>query len=180
MTMNRTWIIGLVATAAALAGGVAQAQLSKKGGSISVSSDHFSASGPANTATYIGHVEALQDDNRMRADNLVIYFQSRSAAPAPKTGADNAPGMSSKIDHMVATGNVFLVTPTQVIRGDEAVYTKADDTVVVTGQVVATQGQNVMVGTRLVYHHTSGQSTMDSNTGRVRSVLYPDTKPPAG
>ncbi len=178
--MSRTWVIGLAGIVAVLAAGVSQAQLSRKGGSIAVSADHASASGVANTATYDGHVEVLQDDNRMRSDNLVIFFQSRSAAPAPKAGADDATPMSSKIDHMVATGNVFFVTPTQVIRGDKAVYTKADDTIVVTGEVVGTQGQNVMRGTRLVYHHATGQSTLESDTGRIRTVIYPDTKTPGG
>ena len=176
--MNRTWIIGLAGVIALLAAGVAQAQLSSKKGPIDITSDHFSADNPSNTATYDGHVEALQDDNRMRSDNLVVYFQPRSATPAPKvtSGADDATPVSSKIDHMIATGNVYFVTPTQVIRGDKAVYTKADDTIVVTGQVVATQGENVMRGTRLVYHHATGQSTMDSDTGRVRTVIYPDKK----
>ncbi|HEY3814608.1 MAG TPA: LptA/OstA family protein [Caulobacteraceae bacterium] len=175
--MNRTWIIGLAGVIALAAAGVAQAQLSSKGGAIDVSADHFTSDNNANSATWEGHVEALQDDNRMRSDNLVIFFQPRSAAPAEKkVGADDATPMTSKVDHMVATGNVYFVTPTQVIRGDKAVYTKADDTIVVTGQVVATQGQNVMRGTRLVYHHSTGQSTMDSDTGRVRSVIYQDKK----
>ena len=178
--MNRTWMIGLAGIIALVATGVAQAQLSSKKGPLDISSDHFSADNPNNTATYDGHVEALQDDNRMRSDNLVVFFQPRSAtsAPAPKpaAGADDATPMSSKIDHMIATGNVYFVTPTQVIKGDKAVYTKADDTIVVTGEVVGTQGENVMRGTRLVYHHSTGQSTMDSDTGRVRTVIYPDKK----
>ncbi len=176
--MNRTWIIGIAGFVALLAAGVAQAQLSSKNGPIDISSEHFSADNPSNTATYDGHVEALQDDNRMRSDNMVIFFQPRSETPAPKakTTSDDATPMASKIDHLVATGNVYFVTPTQVIKGDKAVWTKADDTIVVTGQVVATQGENVMRGTRLVYHHSTGQSTMDSDTGRVRTVIYPDKK----
>ena len=180
--MNRTWIFGFAGFAALVAAGVAQAQFSNKSGPIDISSDHFSADNPNNTATYDGHVEALQDDNRMRSDTLVIFFQPRSETAAPKaaaTGADDATPMSSKIDHLVATGNVYFVTPTQVIKGDKAVWTKADDVIVVTGQVVATQGENVMRGTRLVYHHSTGQSTMDSDTGRVHTVIYPDKGAPA-
>ena len=144
-TMNRTWIIGMAAVVALVTASVAQAQLSTKNGPIDITSDHFSADNPANTATYDGHVVVLQDDNRLRSDNMVIFFQPRSATPAPKatTGSDDATPMSSKIDHLVAAGNVYFVTPTQVIRGDKAVWTKATDTIVVTGQVVVTQGENV-------------------------------------
>jgi lipopolysaccharide export system protein LptA len=177
--MNRTWIIGLAAAASLSAAGAAQAQLSNKGGPLDITSDHFSSNNTANTATYDGHVEALQDDNRMRSDNLVIFFKHRAETPAPSSKNTEPVSTAGKIDHLVASGNVYFVTPTQVIRGDKAVYTQDDDTIVVTGQVVATQGQNVMRGTRLVYHHATGQSTMDSDTGRVRTVIYQDKKTPA-
>lgn len=179
--MNRTWIIGLGCVAALAAGVVAQAQISAKGGPIDVTSDHLSADNTNNMATYQGHVEALQDGNRMRSDLLNVYFKPHADKGAA-SGKDSGPtsGMS-KIDHMEAIGNVYFVTPTQVIRGDKAVWTQADDTIVVTGQVVMTQGQDVMRGTRLVYHHSTGQSTMDSDTGRVRSIFYQDKKSnPAG
>jgi lipopolysaccharide export system protein LptA len=174
--MNRTWIIGLVGLAA-LSAGAAQAQLSSKSGPIDISADHLSADNPNNVAVYQGHVEALQDGNRMRSDEMSIYFKPRSSTPKPTAAPDaTATPVSSKIDHLDAIGNVYFVTPTQVIRGDKAVWTKDDDTIVVTGQVVLTQGQDVMRGTRLVYHHSTGKSTMDSDTGRVRTVFYQDKK----
>ena len=64
-----------------------------------------------------------------------------------------------------------------VVRGDKAVYTRADDTLVVTGDVVLTQGQNVLKGSRLVVYVGAGRATMDQGPGRVRGVFYPDNKP---
>ena len=44
---------------------------------------------------------------------------------------------------MEAHGNVFYVTPTRVVKGDDAVYTADNTTIVMTGaEVVATQGKN--------------------------------------
>ena len=180
--MNRTWIIGLAGAAArARAAGVAaQAQISAKGGPIDVTADHLTADNNANIATYQGHVEALQDGNRMRSDLMNVYFKARADKGAASAKDAGPTAGMSKIDHLEATGNVYFVTSTQVIRGDKAVWTQADDTIVVTGQVVVTQGQAVMRGTRLVYHHSSGQSTMDSDTGRVRSVFYQDKQAKPG
>ena len=86
--------------------------------------------------------------------------------------------MSGDIERMVATGNVYFVTPTQVVRGDEATYTRASDTIVVTGDVILTQGENVLTGSRLTVEVASGRATMDgapTEAGRrVRGVFYPD------
>ena len=80
------------------------------------------------------------------------------------------------IERLEAAGNVYFVSPTQVVRGDNAVYTQAADTLVVTGDVVLTQGQNVLKGSRLVVQVGAGRATMDEGPGRVRGVFYPETK----
>jgi lipopolysaccharide export system protein LptA len=175
--MTRHWTIALCALLT-LCVGVADAQISKKGGPIAISADTQTADNNLHMATYKGKVEALQDGNRMRTDLLNIYFK-QSAAGAPKTAsADPAESSFGKIDHLEAIGNVYFVTPTQVIRGDHAVWTQATDTIVMTGDVVVTQGENVMRGSRLTYDHATGKSIMDADphTGRVISVFYPDKK----
>jgi lipopolysaccharide export system protein LptA len=173
--MNKIWVIALGVLA--FAAGNAQAQISTKNGPIEVNSDHLTADNNANTAIYEGHVEALQNENRMRSDMLNVHFVKRGAG-APTTTAANNGQTASNIDRLEATGNVYFVTPTQVIRGDKAVYTKDNDTIVVTGQVVVTQGEDVMRGSRLTYDRATGKSTMDADpqSGRVKTVLYPDKK----
>jgi lipopolysaccharide export system protein LptA len=71
------------------------------------------------------------------------------------------------------------VTPSQVVKGDDAIYLADAKTITVTGDVVVSQGRNVVVGNRLVINTDTQHATMDSNVkgagrpGRVRSVLYP-------
>ena len=172
--LTHVLIGGAAAFAAALAlGVVAQAQISGTRGKVQVSADRSTADNNAHMATYSGRVEVLQGANRLRADVLNIYFKEHASTPKPGSSLGN-------VDRYEAIGNVFYVTPTQVIYGDKAVYTQDTDTLVVTGQVVVRQGQSVMVGTRLTYVRTTGKSSMESDTGRVRSVLYPDDKPTPG
>ena len=73
-----------------------------------------------------------------------------------------------------ASGNVYFVTPEQTIRGDRAVYTPANDTIVLTGDVILTQGQNVMTGGRLTYTTRTEAAQMDG-AGRVQGVFYPSS-----
>lgn len=105
-----------------------------------------------------GRAELTQGDNRIRADRV----------DGAITDGD--------LSRVEATGNVYFVTPEQTIRGDKAVYTPANDTIVLTGDVILTQGQNVMTGARLTYNTRTEAAQMDSGSGsRVQGVFYPQS-----
>lgn len=102
-----------------------------------------------------GRAEVTQGTNRLRADAI--------------RGFTNA-GQLARVE---ASGNVYFVTPDQNIRGDRAVYNLNDGTVVVTGDVILTQGQNVLTGGRLVYNVRNETARIESAGSRVRGVFYP-------
>lgn len=148
----------------------ASAQIAPGGGPIDIGADDLTVDNNARTSTWVGHVEALQGTNRMRADRVVVYHGRGGDS------SGTAPEAMSGVERLEAKGNVYFVSPTQVVRGDLAVYTQASDTLVVTGDVVLTQGQNVLKGSRLVVHVGAGRATMDEGPGRVRGVFYPEKK----
>ena len=106
-----------------------------------------------------GRAEVVQGGNRLRADSI------------------NATTTDGDLTRIEASGNVYLVTPDQSMRGDRATYTLSSEEVVVTGDVILTQGQNVLTGGRLVYNvrteaaRMEGGSTASGN--RIRGVFYP-------
>jgi lipopolysaccharide export system protein LptA len=104
-----------------------------------------------------GAAELTQGDSRIRADAVEGAITN---------------GSLSRVE---ASGNVYFVTPEQTIRGDRAVYTPANDTIVLTGDVILTQGENVMTGSRLTYNTRTEAAQMDAGQGgRVRGVFYPE------
>ncbi|RZJ28791.1 MAG: LPS ABC transporter substrate-binding protein LptA [Brevundimonas sp.] len=104
-----------------------------------------------------GRAELTQGENRIRADRV--------------EGAV-ANGSLSRVE---ASGSVYFVTPEQTIRGDRAVYTPANDTIVLTGDVILTQGENVITGARLVYNTRTEAAQMEGGSGgRVQGVFYPE------
>ena len=120
-------------------------------------------SGEQTTATIAlrGRAELTQGGNRLRADAITMF---RNAAGDP--------------DRVEATGTVYFVTPTQSMRGDSAVYTINNGEVVVTGNVILTQGQNVLTGGRLNYNVNTDAATMagaprGSAGTRIQGVFYP-------
>lgn len=107
-----------------------------------------------------GRAEVTQGDNRLRAEAI----EGVSA--------------NGSVSRITASGGVYYVTPNETIRGDRAIYTASDATIVITGDVILTQGQNVLTGSRLTYNVDSGAARMEGSPrgsagNRVQGVFYP-------
>ncbi len=110
------------------------------------------------TVTLTRDVELTQGQNRFRADRV---------------SGLNLNGEDSRLE---AVGNVYFVTPTQTIRGDRATYNTATDTIVMTGDVILTEGENVMTGANLTYNvRTETARLSGGQGGRVRGVFHPNS-----
>jgi lipopolysaccharide export system protein LptA len=135
-------------------------------------------------ATYKGGAEALQDTSRLRADVLKIFYKPSQGGKNGTSGTGSNCG--SLMDHMEAIGSVYYVTPQQRVRGDNAFYDAATDTITVTGDVVAVRGNDVLRGTKLVINSNTGDAQMQSSGGgrgkpnRVRTVIFPKQQQQAG
>lgn len=169
-----------ILAAALLAGGVAHAQQlgPKADGPIDITADELEVQNKACVSVWRGRAEMLQGQARLRADLL-------RAVLSPKAGASGAVGAGACGDlvRMEAEGSVFYVTAKdQRVRGDFGVYDATNDTVTLTGDVVAVQGQNVLRGTKMVFNTKTGEGRMvgsasGRNAGaRPRGVFYPAKK----
>lgn len=164
-------LIALLTSAGILvAAPFASAQLAANPGSpIMYGADNMVADNTEHTVLLEGRVELLQEDSRLRADRIkIIYGQT--------------PGTNKwdEVSRIEATGSIYYVTGDQTMKGDTAIYTKNDDTMVLSGDVVLMQGKNVMEGRRLTYNVGAARTVMDgapANNGRsrVKGVFYPES-----
>jgi lipopolysaccharide export system protein LptA len=162
--------------------GAAVAQLAPQSNApVDITADQLDVQNQKCLAIYTGDAEALQDTSRLRANTINIYNKTLP----PRPGAQNTSGEPGSancglLDRMEADGQVYYVTPNEVVKGDHAIYTADDKTIIVTGDVVVAQGKNVTAGTKLVINTDTGVATMASNVtgrgkpGRVRTVVYPN------
>lgn len=130
---------------------------------LDVTAERVEVLDPDGIAVYTGNVNALRGPARLRADRVEVYFQP-----------SNNGGMG-EVTRIVARGDVFYVTAEEVARGDEGEYDIASDTIVLTGDVVLTQGCNVSTGHRLTARVEAGYSQLEGNdrrAGRVRTIFY--------
>jgi lipopolysaccharide export system protein LptA len=170
---------GLLLAATVLLAAPAVAQLAPGGGPIDISANELELVDAQHLAIWRGDVDALQGRNRLRADVLNVFFTGKPTSGAAETSNAASPGRNwGKVDHMVAEGHVFYVSPTQSARGDHAVYELASDTVTVTGDVIVVQGQSVIHGEKLVIDVKTGHATMAASPTaapeRVRGIFFPN------
>lgn len=118
---------------------------------------------------WTGDVEALQAKTRLRAQSVNVY--------AAKKGDG-----CGETERLVAEGDVFYVQPDRRIRARHAVYTARDEIIVLTGDVVIVQGDNVARAEKVIINLQTGQSQLFAGTkgrgskNRVRAVLFPSGK----
>lgn len=140
---------------------------------IEVISDQLEVQQSNNLAIFIGNVDAIQGDMRLRADKLTVHYRNdeQAEAQAEASGADTG----GAITRIVAEGQVFVSSPQETGQGDFGIYDVEAQTVVLEGQeVVLTQGENVIRGSRAVMDLATGRSVVETRPGgRVRGLFVP-------
>lgn len=160
--------------------GHAWAQVIAGTGPLNIAGDHSELVQNGKEMIFRGRVEVIRGENRLRCDTLQVFFQPKGASRGRTAGSGALD--SGNIDHVVAEGDVYIVTPNEVVRGDTAVYTAADDTIVTTGkEVILKRGENVEVGTRLVVQRSKGVATLEGGPGgRPRLIFFQKDASAAG
>lgn len=134
-------------------------------------------------ATFSGDVRVKQGDTGMRCKSLVVFYEQDAAGA--KNGksmpaAEPGPGGAQKIKRLEAHGNVVVTQKQQTATGELGVFDMHTNTVTLTGNVVMTQGKNVLRGDKLVVDLTSGVSRVESGkngNGRVQGLFLPGSAP---
>jgi len=134
-------------------------------------------------ATFAGDVHLVQGDTTLRSKVLVVFYEDDTASkPAnPPAGAAQAgTQQNQQIKRVEAKGNVIVVQKDQTATGENGVFDMRANTVTLLGNVVISQGQNVVKGDRLTVDMTTGVSRVecDKPPCRVQALLTPNAMKP--
>src|SRR5262250_3277957 len=124
-------------------------------------------------ATFSGDVHVVQGDTDMKCKTLTVFYDYNSNKDSKETvkAAQPGPAGSGQIRRMEARGNVVVTQKDQIATGDRGDFDMRTNTVVLSGKVVVTKGQDVLRGERLVVNLTDGVSRMVG--GRVEGIINP-------
>lgn len=133
---------------------------------IHIESDTLEIDEPQSLATFLGSVRAQQDDMQLTANELRIEYRGANA------------GASTQLRTIDAVGNVVVRVKDQIAKGARAHYDLASQTVTLSGDVVLSQGANVIRGESIIVDLTTGKANMVSASPgmgeRVRGVFTPN------
>jgi lipopolysaccharide export system protein LptA len=123
-------------------------------------------------ATFSGNVKVVQGDTTMRCKSLVVFYE-KQGAPGDMKAASPGPGGQQQISRLEARGGVHVVQKDQTATGDTGLFDMRNNTVTLVGNVVVSQGRNVLRGNRLVVDLTTGVSRVEASrsSGRVEMLI---------
>jgi lipopolysaccharide export system protein LptA len=122
-------------------------------------------------ATFSGNVNVVQGDTTMRCRVLVVHYDANT--PGAMKSAKPGAGGASQISKLEAKGGVVVTQAEQTATGDTGLFDMKSNTITLLGNVVVSQGGNVVRGERLVVDMTTGVSKVDAgdSKGPVRMLI---------
>ena len=128
---------------------------------IDIVSDTVEANQKQNVVTFKGNVVAKQENVSLYANMLTIYYD-------PDTKG---------IKTVVATGNVKIVQLERRATSQKATFHQDENKMVLDGEAVIREGENVIRGERVIYYVDEERSVVEGGKGgRVSTTITPPKK----
>jgi lipopolysaccharide export system protein LptA len=179
-----------IAPGAATATAPRSAQADNRDAPVQIEAATLEVHDKSKTATFSGSVQVVQGDTTMKCRSLVVFYgqevglgDSAGEATATVKTPLGAPKGAQNIRRIEARGGVTVITKDQSASGDLGVYDLKSKTITLSGNVVVSQGQNVIHGERVVVDTETGNARVESGgsgavagaagSGRVRALIQP-------
>jgi lipopolysaccharide export system protein LptA len=144
-------------------------------------------------ATFSGDVQVVQGDMTIKCQTLVVFYGGGRNGGGPTVASATAGGANGShpplqrasvmpqgqqdIRRIEARGGVTVISKDQNASGDLGIYDLKKKTITLTGNVVVSQGKNVLHGDRVVVDTVTGNAHLDSGVAsqnRVRALILPN------
>jgi lipopolysaccharide export system protein LptA len=121
---------------------------------VEVTAETFAVNNADGSAVFTGNVVVTQGEMKLSAAEVRVQYNADQTA----------------IDQLVASGGVTIVNLADAAEALEAVYTIATGVIVLTGDVLMTQGPSAMAGQKLTVNLKDGTGVME---GGVTTTFVP-------
>jgi lipopolysaccharide export system protein LptA len=132
---------------------------------VQIRAQSFEIRDKQKTATFTGNVHVVQGDTTIRCRSLIVTYEPNASVGGART-TKPGPGGSSQISKLEALGGVIITQKDQTATGDAGLFDLKTNIVTLTGNVVLSQGGNVMRGERLWVDLNTGVSRVESGKSR--------------
>jgi len=152
---------------------------------IDIEADSLEVDDKKKTAIFKGNVSASQGDVNLKSKEIQVTYTTSGTKTASAAPTDPSPiGGGGDITQIDAKGKVFVTMKgNQQATSDWAIFDVKKQQITIGGDVVLSQGQNVIKGSKLVIDLTTGLSKFENtsdlggNAGqRMRAIFTPPPK----
>jgi lipopolysaccharide export system protein LptA len=146
---------------------------------IKIDADRLDVFDKEQRAVFTGSVVAVQGESTIKCAELTVLYEQQRGQGKPATpAATPGEGAIRRID---CKGPVTIVSRTQTATGDNAVFDRTANRILLTGNVALSEGSSVITGERIVYDLTAGVANVETKpSGRVRALFVPGSNPEPG
>jgi lipopolysaccharide export system protein LptA len=122
--------------------------------------------GKQRISVFSGGVTVRRGDTTLRANTIKLFEDLAGTAPK-----------KNQFSRIEAAGSVSVVSGTQTVTGNNAVFNTGANTIVLSGDVVLKQGTNRISGDRLVIDLNTGRARVEQSKGggQIKGVFTPGT-----
>jgi lipopolysaccharide export system protein LptA len=121
---------------------------------VEVSADQLAVNNADGSAVFSGNVVVTQGEMKLSAATIQVNYAEDSKS----------------IDQLIASGGVIVTNLGDAAEAREAIYTIETGMIVLTGDVLLTQGPSAMAGQKLTINLNDGTGIME---GRVTTTFVP-------
>jgi len=153
---------------------------------IKIDADKLDVLDKENKAVFTGNVVAVQGETTVRCSEMTVLYEgrgggqggaatARATAPAPAAQGQGQANDSS-IKRILCKGPVTVVSKTQAATSDNAEFDRANNVVIMTGNVALNDGPNITRGEKLTYNTVTGVANVETHKGgRVQGFFVPNS-----
>jgi lipopolysaccharide export system protein LptA len=136
---------------------------------IHITAERLEADNNAKTIIFSGSVRAVQADIVMTCDTMTVTYTDSGKEKVKEQGS---------IRKIVARGNVVITQKNRKITGEQAEYLANKREIIITGKPEATEGPNVIRGSRIVFFIDQKRSIVEGAQSQpVEATIYPKQNP---
>jgi lipopolysaccharide export system protein LptA len=137
---------------------------------IQITADRLDMYNKQHLVVFSGNAKAVQGSQEIKADSIYLHYKKDPTGQAGARG-DVRGGDLEKIE---AKGSVIIMDDRRTVTGSEAVFYRGDQKIVITGNAMMREGENVVHGERITVLLEENRGIIEGAKGsRVTATVYP-------
>jgi lipopolysaccharide export system protein LptA len=111
----------------------------------------------------------------LKSDKIILYYK-KDPEKKDKVGTIETDA-TGELDRVEAKGNVSLIQGERTALGEEAVFVRESNKVILTGNAVLKEGKNTIRGDRVIVFLNEDRGVVESDSQKqVKAIIYPREK----